>query len=426
MAVWGIVAAGGRGARLLRGLRAGWAIEGLLVGGAAAYLVLRQPLLAVGLGVLLAIPAALARPGLLVAVLVPLSVLSSGVGNGLGLLVAGIAVLLVAVACRAAVGTRERARFGRPHLAIVLLGTVLILSVHGAGPSTRASDLGGLLAGLALLAAVAALPARPRTVARLVVLAGGAAAVSGLIAGVEVSGRLAGVGLLANYFGAMLAVPAAAGVGLARVERRILWLVPSALCVAAIVQTHSRGAAIAAGAGLAVALLAGRRLPAQIAGAALVAAAAVVMLHVANPLTEAVVSGRDADQLDINNRVRLDAVRLALTEAAHHPVLGIGYGAFPQVAAEDPHLYLYMNTHDDYVRLAAESGVAALLLFLVLLGAGLFARAGPAFVPLLAGVGTGAANLLFANSLANLTVSGVFWVCLGTLLAGRRKETVNA
>ena len=47
----------------------------------------------------------------------------------------------------------------------------------------------------------------------------------------------------------------------------------------------------------------------------------------------AVVSGRNADQLDINNRARLDAAQLALDEAVRHPVGGIGYGEFPKIAA---------------------------------------------------------------------------------------------
>jgi O-antigen ligase len=251
---------------------------------------------------------------------------------------------------------------------------------------------------------------------------GAAAALYAIVAGVAVSGRLSGVGLLANYFGALLAVPVAAGVGLARAERRFLWLVPSALGVVAIVQTHSRGAAIAAAAGAAIALIAGQPPRRQIAGAAVAAVAGVVLVLVANPLTDAVVSGRNAAQLQVNNRIRLDAAHLALVEAQHHPLAGIGYGEFPKVAAADPQVDLYMNTHNDYLRLAAEAGVATLLLFLVVLGAGLFARAGPAFLPLVAGVAAGAANLFFANTLANLTVTGAFWICLGTLLAGRWKE----
>ncbi len=423
------VTAGGRrfGWRLGQRLgRVGWVFEGLLVGGSAAYLALRYPLLVAGLAVLLAIPVGLAHPGLLVAVLVPVSVVSTLLAGGLGLIMAGIAILAVTVVCRAVADPDERIRFGRPHLALVALGGLLVVSVRGDGPSTRTSDLAGLLAGLVLLAAVAALPPRPRTVARVVVLVGAAAAVHAIVAGVAVSGRLSGAGLLANYFGALLAVPAAAGVGLARLERRALWIVLSALCVAAIVQTHSRGGAIAAAAGVAVALIAGQPRRRQIAGVALAAAAGVALILVANPLADAVVSGRNAEQLHVNNRVRLDAAQLALVEALHHPVKGIGYGEFPKVAAADPHVDLYMNTHNDFLRLAAEAGVATLLLFLVVLGAGLFARAGPALLPLVAGVTAGAANLFFANTLANLTVSGVFWICLGTLLAGRWKESVDA
>jgi hypothetical protein len=423
--VAGVVGVGVR--RPLRlGRRLGWLFEGLIVGGAAAYLALRYPLLVVGLALLLAIPVGLAYPGLLVPVLVPVSVVSSLLAGGLSLIVASVVVLAVTVACRAVAGTGVRIRFGRLHLALLALAILLVVSVRGDGPSTRTSDVAGLLAGLLLVGAVAALPARPRTVARVVVLIGAAAAVYAIVAGVAVSGRLSGVGLLANYFGALLAVPTAAGVGLARAERRLLWLVPSAVCLAAIVQTHSRGAAIATAAGVAIALIAGQPVRRQVAGAALAAVAGAVLVMVANPLADAVVSGRNAEQLHVNNRVRLDAAQLALVEAVRHPVAGIGYGEFPAVAAANPHVDLYMNTHDDYLRLAAETGVATLLLFLVVLGAGLFARAGPAFLPLVAGIAAGAANLFFANTLANLTVSGVFWICLGTLLAGRWKEKVHA
>ncbi|MGI5174727.1 O-antigen ligase family protein [Dactylosporangium sp. CA-152071] len=401
---------------------AGWVVEGVAAGALVAYIALRQPLLALGLGLALAVAVAAMRPGMIVPSLVPLSTATTAYPLAhIGVYV-GAAILIVTVVRRAFAARDARVRLGWPPVCLTLLAAALVVSARGDGPPGRDSDLSGLLIGLLLAAVIGFLPPRPLTVARVVTVTGAVAAVLATVDGVYVSGRMSGAGLLANYFGALLAICVATGVGLARAERRVAWLIPVACCLAAIVQTHSRGAVVATAVGIVVALLAGRPARWQIAGAALAGVAGFATVRVANPLADAVVGSRSATQLTINSEVRLQAARLAVDIAQDHPLLGIGYATFPRIAAADPRLGIYMNTHNDFLRLAAESGAAALVLFLAVLAAALCWRAGAGFLPLRAAVAAGAANLFFANTLSNLTASGLFWVCLGVLLAGRGSD----
>jgi O-antigen ligase len=407
------------------GVRAGWPVAIPLAGPIVAYLVLRQP--ALGWPVLLAlvaVPVALTRPdGIAVAVL-PMSVISPLSRNGTQLLVAMVAVYAVgAVVVRwAAVPVAAPAPLGWPHAGVVGLLAVLLASSteRGYAPPGQAlaSDFIGMVAGLVLLALVIAAPPAPGTAARVLVLTGGLAAGYALLSGSYDEGRLTGLGLGTNYLGALLALPLAAGVGLAR-ARGIAWLVPAAPCLVVVVQTHSRGALVAAAAGVAVAVISGRRRWVQAFGTVAALAAGAVCYLVANPLRDIAFGTRAASELSANSAVRAEAARVAFDVALAHPVRGIGYGMFPFYAMTDPRLGIYINTHDDYLRLAAEAGVAALLLFLAVLVAGLTAP-GAALVPLRAAVVAGAVALLFANTLSDLGVEATFWVCLGCLLAHRR------
>ena len=88
------------------------------------------------------------------------------------------------------------------------------------------------------------------------------------------------------------------------------------------------------------------------------------------------------------------------------------------IAASDPEVHLYIDTHDDYVRLAAETGFVGLGLFVIAIGVAVL------------GVGwrdleSGAVPFsflvlqLFINGLGVIAVCTGFWVTLG-LRYGRR------
>jgi hypothetical protein len=403
---------------------AGWPVDALLAGPVVAYCALRQPVVGgLALAVVVGVPLALTRVDLLVLAIVPVSVFSATFWPGRLLVYAIVVVVAVAVVLapnHRAGGGWSPLRMGWVPLCVGALLILVLTSV--ADGSSLPSDLPGLVCGLVLLAAVSVARVSPVRLAQVVTLAGAAAAGHVLVLGAASNDRLEGLGVGTNYLGAVLAMPAATGVGLARRYRSPGWLGAAAVCVFAIVETHSRGSLVAVAVGSAVALIADRPLRQRIVGAATASLAGAVLALVHNPFSDFILGGRSAPELNSNSAVRADAARLAFAMAVDHPGWGIGYGSFPDTAMNDPRLGIYINTHNDYLRLAAEVGVAAVVLFAVLLVAGLTAPAWPVLVPVRAAVAAGATNLVFANVLSNLTVCGAFWICLGCLLATRTRR----
>ncbi|MBB5870810.1 hypothetical protein F4553_004189 [Allocatelliglobosispora scoriae] len=339
-------------------------------------------------------------------------------------------------------------------------------------------DLVTLIAGLTVLAACAAMRLSEKALCAAVSISGAAAAVMVLVAGDRADDRLVGLTLNPNYLGALLALPVVASFALAVQRRQVLWLLPGAVCAVALVATESRGATVAALVGLAYVVVAGRRWWLQVGG--LVAAAAIALamsqaLYVGekdplptaapspvattpvpspaprqsakpNPkstpktrpgvsqkasprpsaqptprvqsVTTVIVDGsRTSAELTYNNSVRARAALLAADVALHHPLRGIGYAGFAAYAQTADGFGIYMNTHNDYLRLAAEAGMPALIAFGVLVAMGLRRRGGRQYMMARALVVTNLVTLLFANTLSNLAVSIAFWAALGILLA---------
>jgi hypothetical protein len=404
-------------------------LAGVAAGPVTAYAALRRPETALAVLAVLGVPVALTRADLLVLALVPLSIASNVLRSGMALLLAAV-VLLVAstlvASHRATADLASPRRHGWVPVCVAVLAALLLLSVHPNGLPTVLGlppDLIGLLVGLALVVLVTAVPADPVAVARTVTVSGAVAAAGALLFGQLVHGRLESINLGSNYLGALLSVPLATALSLARRSHglgRLGWLAASGICLAAVLATHSRGAIVASGAGFAVALIIDRPLRQRILGAIAALAGGLILSSIANPLKDAAVGTRTANELTVNTEIRAAAARLAFHVAVEHPLRGIGYGRFPSFAATDPRLGIYINTHNDYLRLAAEAGVATLILFGALLVAALVTPVQRQYTPLRAAVAAGAVNLVFANTLANLAVSGLFWVSLGCLLAGRR------
>jgi O-antigen ligase len=235
--------------------------------------------------------------------------------------------------------------------------------------------------------------------------------------GDRADGRLQGFGLNPNYLGAFLALPFVAAIGLAYRHRRPMWLLPAGLCLAGMVATQSRGAFVAGLAGVAIVVMQGRRIRIQVLIAAIAVVAGAVFPAVIGAAEHLAVGGRQAAELSHDTAVRERVAWFALRVAAEHPFRGIGYGMFPSYA--DSQFGVHIATHNDYLRLAAETGVPALAAFLVLLWLGVKSPApGDLAVPR-AVAGAYAVGLLFANELTNLVVSTPFWLALGCLLASR-------
>jgi hypothetical protein len=397
----------------------------------------------------------LCRPATLVLLVLPLSVFGAGIStNGRLATAAMIAVLAAISTVSVLVGIMP---IRHSYLWIALLAALLLVSfafplvptqvppyerhrvVDLVGPLRamplaqldRLFDLAGLFAGLALLGVSIALSPHPRQVGRVIALSGMVAAGYVLVCGGFDNNRLEGLGCNPNYLGFLLALSAVTAVGLVRSAHNPRWLVPAAICFIALFNTHSRSAFLAAAVGVVLVFVQGRSwhlrllLMAPAATAAAAAAANGMLRPMARHLANFGASGRTTDDLRLSNGMRKRAGELAVRAIMEHPLRGIGLSTFPDYAKRSPALGVYLATHDEYLRLAAEAGVATLLVFLVVLWLGAGRRQVGDLALLRAVVLTYVVILFFANPLANLVVSAPFWVSLGCLLASRRCRQIR-
>lgn len=334
----------------------------------------------------------------------------------------GMAVFAVVIAALAIVGSHAALKDFWPGIdvsLIVLLAVVLMVSCvlpQMTWAADRAwNDLVSLLAGLAVPAACLVAAPDPRRVAQLTAGCGTGVAAYLLMRGDQAEGRLIGLGLNPNYAGVLLALATVAAVGMAKVGRSWAWLLPALVCASAVFETRSRGAYLAVLAGLTCLLLAGRppRQKVLLTLSGLIAALVLpATLNSQNGLT----GDRSTAELAANSEVRTQAAQLAARVAFENPLRGIGYARFPGFAESTAGFHLRMNTHNDYLRLAAEAGVLALVLFLALVWRSLSRRCSGYEAVLRAVVVANGAALVFANTLSNLVVTIPFWISLGCLL----------
>jgi hypothetical protein len=365
------------------------------------------------------VPAAVLWPGVLAALLLPLVVVATIAPSAQPVVTTICAALLIGAIVRVAIG-RVRPRPAYPIIAVLVAALVasVVFPVASLPASTDAqSELLGLLAGLAVLAGVAAYPPRAHAVAVTVLVSGVLAAGYVSFTGPLGDGRLSGLGLNPNYLGSFMIAPVIAAVALSRRTGKARWLVVASPCVAILFASHSRGALLATAAGVAYAVCGGVPWRRTATIGAFLLVLPLTGSSVFNMLERAASGPRTVTELSRNNDIRVEAGSLAAQTMLDYPGRGIGFGMFAPYAAEHPALGVYINTHNDLARLGAESGLAALLAFLALLVLGLACRdvhrrrlLGPVVVGYVV-------SLLFANTLTNLLVTASYWVCLGALLA---------
>lgn len=400
----------------LKRMTPGLTVIGALV--LACLLAGQQRLTILALAVVLFASVALRRPATAALLLIPLGLLGAALTDATFVLLAVLVVTLTVMfqVVGGALAVRP------PHLWVALMICLLVVSFvpsmeDSATSMPRFLDLAGVLGGLGLLAAAVAAPPHPRNLARTTALAGALAAGYVLANGDEAAGRLEGLGFNPNYLGALLAPPLVAAIGLTRRSRSPAWPAAGTICLVAMAWTQSRGAFIAATVGVAVALVHGRPRRHQALITLAVAGVVIVLPGLLATAWHAAMGGRETAELSHNRAVREQAAEFALRVAAEHPFHGIGYGMFASYAARSPRFGLDIGTHNDYLRLAAESGAATFAVFLVLLWLGVRGRRPGDPSLALALMLTSATTLLFANLLANLTISMPFWLSLGCLLA---------
>jgi hypothetical protein len=101
-------------------------------------------------------------------------------------------------------------------------------------------------------------------------------------------------------------------------------------------------------------------------------------------------------------------------------VRGIGLGQFPAYAQASGGLGFYIATTNEYLLLAAETGLVSLMALLALLWTAIRpARQGDLAI-VRAATFASATAMLFIDLFPNPVVAVPFWACLGTLLASQR------
>lgn len=376
--------------------------------------------------------------------------LAATVGIAWPLVRLGIAVVVVLVIVAGLTGAVPL-RFAPAHALIGLMAALLVVSY--AFPSLlrvghARSDLVTLLAGLIVLAVCVAVRPSVDGLYACAALSGAVASVVVLSAGRYELGRLWGLGLNCNYLAALLTLPIVAACGLALKQQR-WWLLAAVPSLVALYATESRGAAAALAGGLAALFVLRRRWWTQViavtASVAIGVAASSIAFRTSEPASERQVAmttpsqgpepltnapgaaaeertgtglsgSRTSSEYEYNNRVRVEAALVALGVVMDHPLRGIGYLGFADYALTTPAFALYMNTHNDYLRLAAESGVITALLLVAIMALAM-RRRDPRLDTARAMVFCYAITLGLANTLSNFTVSVFFWAALGALLA---------
>jgi O-antigen ligase len=350
----------------------------------------------------------------------------SGVGSSLK---QGLAILFVLGWLAGLVFRRWRLHPVHLLIGAFALWLVFNFAIQGAygvnadGVTDWQHDLELLLSGLALMAVAVSTKPSPRQL--LMVFSVTTVAIS-IFTLTQVSGtqlRVATLDLNPNYLGFVIALGLVALFSLAVCFRQPLAWVGVAIALLALLTTHSRGAFIAAGFGLATVIITSTRPATRVALVAGAVAALLVFPASIAAVNRSVVGNRTQSELANNNTVRSQAAHLAIDLVPQHSIFGIGYGRFPATAQNDRRVGINIGTHDEYLLLAVETGIPGLLFMLALILPGL--RVGSSDPPKRAVRGilaTYLVGMLFADSLSDLRISAPLWLFLACCWVWRERS----
>ena len=191
-----------------------------------------------------------------------------------------------------------------------------------------------------------------------------------LVATTELGVRAAGAFVNPNYMGtfagAVLVGIAAIWTSVGSRPARVLLAGLAILCLISIVEAQSRGAIIAAFAGIAiVAWLRNRSLAVGIVVVGIVAAAVIYPAFLEWRLTNEQGNVSDAGyvQLTVSDDARLNASLAGPAMFAAEPIFGVGFGRFVEKSVEISGLETGINAHNWYVNVLAEQGTTGALLW---------------------------------------------------------------
>ncbi len=134
----------------------------------------------------------------------------------------------------------------------------------------------------------------------------------------------------------------------------------------AIFLTGSRGAVLVLGVSLiAMMLLSSRRSLVILLAAALIPATALAIGALTSArIDSALQAGVSPASIETSSHLRIEAAKLAVHLMAMHPLTGVGYAQAAAYAPSDPGLGIEFDTHNEFLRIGAESGIPALLLLI--------------------------------------------------------------
>lgn len=149
--------------------------------------------------------------------------------------------------------------------------------------------------------------------------------------------------------------------------RRLVALILCAGVLLGILATQSRGGLLGLGAGLFFVFNARIRNKAIVAG---VVAVLLAALAVGAGISNRSSGGDMMEQgLDESSRIRLAAWGAGVSMFVRHPVFGVGFECFPQNYlnyAVDPPVWSEYDTHNSYLKVAAETGLTGFIPFMAM------------------------------------------------------------
>jgi hypothetical protein len=359
-------------------------------------------------------------PQILAVALIPCTAVNTAFLHSLLPSVALAGLLLLVTVVLLATG---RLRFRAPHLWMAVIGASALLAYFV--PQARLEPSGQplqaltwLLLGLLVLAATAASPPDAGVLLKVMLATGTLTAITARVQGSLLSGRLQGIELNPNYLAVYLSASVVISAGLALGRRNPLWLIPGAICMSSVLASQSREGFLAAVAGTAFLVIQKASANQKVLLAIVTVAAVLLFPGDLGLLTSVGAGARSVAELNTDNLVRSQVTLFALHVVAGHPVRGVGLGQFPAYAQDSGGLGYYIATTNEYLLLAAETGLASLIALLALLWTALRrARRGDLAI-VRASVFASAMAMLFIDLFPSPVVAMPFWACLGTLLTG--------
>jgi O-antigen ligase len=313
-----------------------------------------------------------------------------------------------------------------PTITVLLFAAMLALShLRAEGGFAVAAEaarntLLSTLIGLALVLSAMAADVKRLAIVRALAGTGFVGSLYLLNAGLFVGGRLTTENLNANSVGHVAALALLAAWGAFLATRRPWWLICAAPAALLLVLSQSRGALVIVAIGTALPWIFHRLSLTRV----LLAGSIMALLYAAWPLISGGLSELLSSRVYTETETRANVLQLALRAIIEHPLTGLGWRTFPDYSYL--HLGIVLNTHNEYMRIGAESGLPALAALLALAFIGLRRPIADSTGWALKGIFIGGLTALaFANTLSVLAICTPIWLVLGTIL-GRRRDLSTA